>query len=504
MPTRITLRSLMRECYYKYPLTSIIKIRKLVSCRNREFIFELINFGVISQIISLLTNNNYNFHFLLNGYTRQMIDNNIIIPLAIINIIQSYIIIHNIDETLQIEGRWILFNIFAETCVEVENLIDQRLISMLMNGLKKKTTIAIKCISIEALGNIIGTKTKRNLKCKNMLLNAKLLNTLFTIAKQLIKRCKDLSLYDPYDKIEVDNLLTGISYLIRNLCYEFNEFTYLNIIEIMNILVILKNYNNTMILQNVMYSLSYISKKSKFAIAVQDNLFRLGFVHICINCLLNESFDITSAAMICINNIICTSDNYSVRIINSELFSKLFIILTNEHNIYPLKLQQTACWLISNIASGPMFHVKTLISSGLMKIIMRILYDGPNEIGNEALWIIYNAIQTETKSMHTIQNDLNKMYNFMIDNKIMHCLLGRLLKIRKENNLRIALIIINELFQYDNTFSNNSNHNKACFTIFKEYCGFCYLRGLVNNNNKNYVTQKIKLQIKKIIVKWNK
>ena len=102
-PSTAKLPEWVKGCYGYYPLSSLRSIRRLIALHNPP-IQEVIDSGVVPQIIKLLKTNNYNFSMFFNGYIREM-DFNYVVPEEIANYIDNICGLYCVDEVLQNCGR---------------------------------------------------------------------------------------------------------------------------------------------------------------------------------------------------------------------------------------------------------------------------------------------------------------------------------------------------------------------------------------------------------------
>ena len=141
-------------CYTKYPLKSIKDIRKLLNRPRNALIQQLIDSGVMSRIVALLKENNYNFQMLSAGILREIqFDYNV--PIVIINSIEKTCEMYCIDDELQQECRNILVKIAGGNSIQKQHVIDKGAIPALLNGLSIETSIGVKEASLKALINIV-------------------------------------------------------------------------------------------------------------------------------------------------------------------------------------------------------------------------------------------------------------------------------------------------------------------------------------------------------------
>ena len=100
----------VQGCYSKYPFESMREIRKLLQNKQDPPIQQVIDSGVVPQIMKLLTENNHNFEMLLHGFVRE-INFEYLFPYDIINEIDNISRMYAIDDKLQEVGRCVLINL---------------------------------------------------------------------------------------------------------------------------------------------------------------------------------------------------------------------------------------------------------------------------------------------------------------------------------------------------------------------------------------------------------
>ena len=484
-----------------YPLTSIVRLRKLTSQKNQALIYKIINPATFREIISLLSKNKYNVDFLISAFFNDIMKINSIspiliktIPLVLISEIGNYIVLDNIDEKLQIESRWIIINFTAGTFLQMQGLINDKLISNLINGLDSKKTTNIQCMSCVALANIAATKTKFRLMFKNMILNSELLSKLSMITLELTKNHQQVVLNDAYKPDSRYCLLEAISFLIRNICYGTNQPSCVFVIKIINILCIFKNYKNDILFENLMWSLSYISK-NKNAI-VQHMLFDKGFINICIECLTNNSTDNIYPAILCMGNLIYQSKSNCIRMLNAGLLTFIKVIFQDKQNYYSTKIKKSLLWLLSNVVVGSTLHIQIVIFSGIIETLIPILHNNVHELSTDVLWIIYNMVSYHSKIYSIV------IYNYLIQNKLIQILLNYILNTVKEKDFKILLNTIDHLFKHDRYYSHHAHHQDSAISIFIDYGGIVYLKTLIHSNIDNNINEDTKKKIQTFLIKW--
>jgi len=109
-PSLHTLSTLVTACYHPYPLRSLRCIRVLLTVPEYPPIQPVIDSGVIPWILRLLQQNSYNFAMMFSGYIREL-DFDYEIPSTIVECIAHACKLNSVDESIQVECRWILSNI---------------------------------------------------------------------------------------------------------------------------------------------------------------------------------------------------------------------------------------------------------------------------------------------------------------------------------------------------------------------------------------------------------
>jgi hypothetical protein len=57
----------------------------------------------------------------------------------------------------------------------------------------------------------------------------------------------------------------------------------------------------------------------------------------------------------------------------------------------PDSITKECCWTISNLTAGPVLHIQSVIDSGLMPPLLKVLNDGDWKCKREATWAVANA-----------------------------------------------------------------------------------------------------------------
>ena len=211
---------LVEGCKCDYPIKSLIGIRKLVEIEDNPPIQNVIDSGVVEEIIKLLQKNNYNFEMLLSGYIRELNFDPMRIPIDIIKEIDNKIHeMSQIDDELQKEARWILTWIALGTQEQTQYVANQNVIAILVNELNAPTSNYVKISSIHALSNIMLYDTKyRDLVLENNVIE-KCLQIIESITIQRIvgMKYKILLIYwDVYHRLSGFDNGQQMAYLIDN------------------------------------------------------------------------------------------------------------------------------------------------------------------------------------------------------------------------------------------------------------------------------------------------
>ena len=485
---------MINDCLGNYPLQAIHKIRHLLCIGSRYPINKLIKSGVISRIISLLSNNKYDFKFLLIGYMREAKFDNFM-PVVLLQVIKTYIELKNIDYELQVNGRWILTNVAAGTFNQTNYIIEQNAIPILLNGLtvpmllncRNGKDLTITRISIEALSNIAGN----DISARNLLLENNILPRIEIIINQTAVYYIRSNPYDENKQEQILYLFRAISDLICNLSYGFPIPHKTELFRMIDILSVLKNYKDKNVFEKILHSFAHISKE--FDDDIRRLFFTRGFIRICVDCFLNEFKDLMYPAITCIGNHVNALDD--MYLIQLRILPKCKEILENDCNNFCQTMRKKVCWMISNIVDESNIYIELLTSSKIMKILLTILSTECYAIARESMYVICNSIICPVEIMCT-----NNEFKCILDHNIAQHLFSFMHKIEREDDMITLLKGIINLFRHG---LNHQHENNIFVQLFKNSNGFIYLKQLICKNNIAFITINVRESIKCIINEWN-
>eukprot|EP01084_Bolivina_argentea_P194481 333685_1 len=359
----------VKGCYDRNPLESVVAIRRMLSLERRPPIQQVIDSGVVPQIMQILKNNAGKYEIVCNGYVREL-QLDLIIPEEIIRLC----IVHCIDDVLQNECIWIITNISSGTAQHTSYVIKQGAIPVLIHSLWLSSSLQVQSGAIWALGNICGDSPQ----CRNLVLTQGILDRILPV----IKRTNDINIKEELD------VLRQASWTLSNITRGKPKPDTNYIQLILEGSAILLEYDDDEILSNVCWEFSYISQDDA------NTIISSGLAPKLISLLEHSSANVRHPCLRAIGNILAeATDEQTDIMINFGLLQKLKNNLLSETRV---TIQREICWLISNITAGTESQVGQVIDSNIMQSMIELLETASDNIAKEALWVISNATSSGT------------------------------------------------------------------------------------------------------------
>lgn len=124
-----------------------------------------------------------------------------------------------------------------------------------------------------------------------------------------------------------------------------------------------------------------------------------GLVPRLVELLTHASWRVTKPALRTIGNIVCAecsdpdgitaTQDYTEVILECHAVPRLQTLITHVNR----EIQKEACWTLSNIAAGTIDQIQSVIDSGAIPPLVRLVQDGntDQEVRSEACWVVLNA-----------------------------------------------------------------------------------------------------------------
>eukprot|EP01084_Bolivina_argentea_P071117 129326_1 len=439
----------VKDCYSQYPLQSIINIRKLIARpeENNPPIQQVIDSGVIPQIIKLLTQNNYNFDMFISGYSRQF-NFEYIIHSDIINYIRNICKLYCIDGKLQSEVRWILTNICSFTDDQTQYIVNQGAIPILIDGLKDTSSIEIKSNSISALANITGT-----LEFINIVLEHGTLDPVMNIIKNTNLKTQN--------KIEIE-LLQDIARLLNNLCRDkIPNWKYVKLLIPM--LTMLFRAQDEETLSLALWGISKLLQSHDENLLERrhiDAVLNNEYLSQIIALLRHKSESIRRPALRICSNISYTdySNSDMRQLTDLHLLSALNNLFSDSDLI-----KAECCCLISNLCVTEE-QIESVIKTNLFPKIINSLKNDEYSVAIEALWAVNNA------AMNGYDHDIQ----YLIDDGVISALFGWFNKTKTTSKQwKVALETIKFVINAAQIVKCSDNDDKG-YKYYVEKCDTMY------------------------------
>ena len=509
-----------------YPFAVMVKLNQFLMHTDYDSFdvddHQFITKKILPLILQLLRDNSYDFNFLFDGYSRDISkDLTYPIPHDLIAKIDASAEIQCIDERLQQQGRSILVAITAGTYKATESVVKQGGIPILIDGLQAVQSLEVKSNSIQALGNIASNITGEDMKCRDMVLQANVLDELLNITRngqhdinlsETTQKCwGNLLIHGYFGQIYNNNksvrvmiqdiapillkyylqvsparqLLKCIAYTIGSLVHgkPSPEYDYAaKAIEIFNTL---KDINDEGIMKDMIWAISHISNTQN--IQLRDSLYSNGLMAKCIRML---SCELDDDSLLALFNIMANvtrnpGPTHVQKLIDCGALQKLKEIMHLTHISNHMKY--LFCRVIYNVAQNSQ-QLPELIDNGLIEILlMSLLHTEKSYITKKAMSAIVQVICFDSHSECTLEQTQVNIFQHLI--KFMR-------ECKTEQDLMILLYGIDDImrcgwFAAKDTYSS----------IFVK-CGGIELLTELLRKECDIVTSKVKQRIRDIQRLW--
>jgi len=308
----------------------VTSVRKMLSTERNPPISEVINSGLVPQIVNLL-NRDDNF-------------------------------------TIQFEAAWALTNIASGTPEQTKFVVScgalPHFVRLLLSPNKDVCDQAVW-----ALGNIAGDGAQ----CRDLVLSHGVLNPLLNIISASLSNLK-----------ENVNLLRNATWTLSNLCRGKPHPNFEEIKPILDAIPALLASNDHDIAVDALWAVSHMTDSDAAidsVLACQDLVQKLALA-----LTFNDSLIITPALR-SLGNIVTGTNEQTQAVLNANVLPSLKNLLHNPRR----NIQKEVCWMISNITAGTREQISMVISAGIIPEMLEMMNDAVFEVKREACWSICNA-----------------------------------------------------------------------------------------------------------------
>lgn len=319
-------------------LEGVQEFRKLLSIEKNPPIQEVINTGIVPRLVQMLT------------------------------------FVHN--EALQFEAAWTLTNIASGTTEHTQVVINNNGIPMFIQLLGSPNP-EVKEQAVWALGNIAGDSAS--------------FRDLVTQAGGVRALC---GVFTDDAKI---GLIRNATWTLSNLCRGKPQPNFESVKEFLPILSKLIMFDDTEILTDTCWALSYISDDNGPENKKIQSCVDHGVIPHLVKCLKHRQTSVQTPALRAIGNIVTGDDSQTNAVLQANPLPSLVGMMT-----HPKKtIRKEACWTISNITAGHTDQISAVINQNCIPPLISLLKNDDFDIQKEAAWAISNATSGgDAKQMH--------------------------------------------------------------------------------------------------------
>lgn len=313
-----------------FRLTCVIQLRKLLSIENRPPLQEVINTGIIPQMIDFLGCNDM--------------------------------------PELQFEAAWVLTNIASGTSKHTRAVIDAGAVPHFVRLLRCASE-DVREQAVWALGNIAGDSPQ----CRDYVLSCGALAPMMDMVR-------------PTGRL---GALRNITWAISNFCRGDPSPPLEMVGPTLSVLRNLIKSKDEALLIDACWALSYLSDdKEPDNLRIQAVVNYPDIIKRLVELLMHKNIEIKVPVVRTIGNI-ATGDEFQTQaLLDVDTLPCLLALLVNPK----ANIRKEACWTISNITAGTHQQIQAVIDAGFIQPIIAFLKTGEFKIKKEALWAISNAM----------------------------------------------------------------------------------------------------------------
>jgi len=310
----------------------VTSVRKMLSTERNPPIADVINAGVVPNIVELLKRDD--------------------------------------DFNIQFEAAWALTNIASGSSEQTRYVVSCGAVSHFVRLLLSPSKDVCDQ-AVWALGNIAGDGAQ----CRDLVLEHGVLNPLLNIIS------KSLAPSNLKDNI---GLLRNATWTLSNLCRGKPHPKFEEISPILDAVPALLASNDHDIAVDALWAVSHMTDSD---VAIPYVLKCDGLVQKLALALNFPDHLIITPALRSLGNIVTGTNEQTQAVLDAGVLPSLKKLLHNPRR----SIQKEVCWMISNITAGTKTQISEVITAGIIPDMFEIMKDAAFEVKREACWSICNA-----------------------------------------------------------------------------------------------------------------